>query len=211
MRAALIVADPASWEAALECGADALIAEAAAGPPPAAHPALYLRLPALDEDGALDALKAAAALRPRGVAAPLASGAEAQRLGARLAVEEARLGLEDGALKILAFATESPEAIFGLPSYRGASSRLVGLVCAVAPLAAALRAERRDAGPLRLARDLMLIAARAAGILALDAPYADADDLDGLRAEARAARADGFDGKLALSAAQAGVIDQAFA
>ena len=71
----------------------------------AAGPALYLRLPPLDAPDALAALAAAAAARPHGFAlAGAAGGADVQRLGARLAVEEARLGLPDGAFRILAFA-----------------------------------------------------------------------------------------------------------
>ncbi len=133
-----------------------------------------------------------------------------QRLGARLAVEEATLGLPEGSLGILVFATESPEAIFGLSSYRGASQRLAGLVWTVAPLDAALGATPGRRGPFRLARDMTLLAAKAAGALAIDAAFADAGDLEGLRAEAQAARADGFDGKAAVSAGQVAVINEVF-
>jgi citrate lyase subunit beta/citryl-CoA lyase len=210
VRSLLIV--PGDYAAALASGADALIADAASPTPPGAL-ALYLRLPPLDDPDALAAVKAAAARRPRGVVLPLSAGAaDVQRLGARLAVEEARLGLADGSIRVLAMATESPQAIFGLPSYRGASSRLEGLIWSVSPLDAALgaRASRRAVGPFRLARGLTLLAARAAGVWALDAPYDPVDDLDGLRAEAVAARADGFDGKAALSAAQVAVINEVF-
>ena len=146
-----------------------MIAEA---PQPQAA-ALFLRLPPLDHPDALLALKAAAALRPRGVALPLAGAADLQRLGAQLAVEEARIGLAEGAIGVIAFAAETPQAIFGLPSFRGASRRLQALAFGLAPLAAGLgaRSLRRDAGPLRLARDLTLIAARAAGVQAIEAPY----------------------------------------
>jgi citrate lyase subunit beta / citryl-CoA lyase len=135
-----------------------------------------------------------------------------QRLGARLAVQEAALGLPDGSIRVLVFATETPQAIFGLASYRGASERLDGLVWSATPLDAALHASPACAtGPFRLARDLTLFAARAANALALDAAFPDADDLEGLRAEARAARDDGFDGKTAISAQQVAVINEVFA
>ncbi|MDE3175653.1 MAG: hypothetical protein KGM15_06015, partial [Pseudomonadota bacterium] len=151
-----------------------------------------------------------AAMGAHGLALPQASGGrDVQQLGARLAVQEARLGLRDGALRILVFATETPQAIFGLSSYRGASRRLAGLVFTAAPLAATLGAGARSS-PLRLARDLTLFAARAAGTLALDAPYPDVDDLDGLRIEAQAARDDGFDGKAAIDPAQVAIINAVF-
>jgi len=66
-------------------------------------------------------------------------------------------------------------------------------------------------GALRLARDLTLIAARAAGGLALEGPFANVDDMAGLRAEALVARADGFDGKVAIDVAQVAVINEVFA
>jgi citrate lyase subunit beta/citryl-CoA lyase len=99
-----------------------------------------------------------------------------------------------------------------LPSYRGASARLDGLVWSASPLDAALGAspQRRAAGPFALARNLTLFAARAAGTLALDAPFPDAGDLDGLRAEALAAKADGFDGKAAIHWDQVAVINEVF-
>ena len=163
-----------------------------------------MRLPPLDDPGFFEALKMAAALRPQGVALATTGGGDVQRLGARLAVEEAALGLEEGALRVLAFATESPQAIFGLASYRGASARLAGLIWSVSPLDAALGATGARGGPFRLARDMTLLAAKAASVLAFDAAFAG--DEAGLREEAAAARADGFDGKVAMSAAQVGVI-----
>ena len=210
MRSLLIVppGDAAAYAEALASGADALVVDAALA---ASGPAHFLRLRPLDDKLALDGLRAAAALRPRGLALTQATGgADVQRLGARLAVEEATLGLPEGSLGILVFATESPEAIFGLSSYRGASQRLAGLVWTVAPLDAALGATPGRRGPFRLARDMTLLAAKAAGAPAIDAAFADADDLEGLRAEAQAARADGFDGKAAVSAAQVAVINEVF-
>jgi citrate lyase subunit beta/citryl-CoA lyase len=207
VRSLLIVAGGGDPARARDSGADALVVDAAAAAAFAGGPPVYLRF---DEGGAL---AAAAASRPRGFALGEASGgADVQRLGARLAVEEALLGLPDGTLRVLAFATQTPGAIFGLPSYRGASARLDGLVWTFSPLDAALGASptRRAAGPLALARNLTLFAARAAGVRAIDAPFPAGGDLDGLRAEAQAARADGFDGKAALDPDQVAVINEVF-
>ena len=65
-------------------------------------------------------------------------------------------------------------------------------------------------GPYRLARDLTLLAATSAGVPAIDAAFPDVRDLEGLRAEALAARRDGFAGKLAIDAAQAAMINDIF-
>lgn len=192
-----------------DAGADARISDAMA-PLPEGAP-VFLRLPGLDAPGFAEALAQAARLRPRGVVLSGATGGgDVQRLGARLAVEEALLGLPDGSIRVLAFVSESPEAIFGLSSYRGASSRLAALVWTDASLVASLGASGRGREPLRLARNLTLFAARAAGALAIDAPFSDVDDLDGLRAEAEAAASDGFDGKIAAHPSQVAVINTAF-
>jgi citrate lyase subunit beta / citryl-CoA lyase len=66
------------------------------------------------------------------------------------------------------------------------------------------------AGPYRLARDLTLLAATSAGVAAIDAPFTDPRNAGGLRAEALAARRDGFAGKMAIDPAQVGVINKIF-
>jgi citrate lyase subunit beta/citryl-CoA lyase len=216
MRAALIVPPGGSLAAASASGADALIFELGGEtPPPGLR--LYPRIAPLDDPRSQTDLAAAVALRPAGIALPLARGAaDVQRLGARLAVLEAEAGLPDGSIRILAFATETPEALFQLASYRGASARLEALIYTFDPLAAALglapeRLRRAPApGALRWAREMTLVAARAAGVLALDAPSLDPGDSSRLRAEATAARDDGFDGKLARTAAEVAAIRTAY-
>ncbi len=213
MRSLLIVptGDAAAIADGFASGADAVVIEAAdaALAPKSAAPAIYVRLSSLDDPQAWSDLETALAKGAHGVAlARACGGADVQRLGARLAVQEAALGMPDGAIRILAFATETPQALFGLASYRGASERLDGLLWSVTPLGGGAA---HAAGPLRLARDLTLFAARAAGVLALDAAFADVDDLQGLRAEAVAARDDGFDGKAAHSVQQVAVLNEVFA
>jgi len=56
----------------------------------------------------------------------------------------------------------------------------------------------------------MLVAAKAAGLQAIDGPYAKIGDLDGLRAAATAVAALGYDGKWVLHPAQVGVVNEVF-
>jgi citrate lyase subunit beta / citryl-CoA lyase len=56
----------------------------------------------------------------------------------------------------------------------------------------------------------ILVAARAAGVAAIDGPYAAIDDLDGLRAAATSSAALGFDGKWVLHPSQADIVNEAF-
>jgi citrate lyase subunit beta/citryl-CoA lyase len=61
-----------------------------------------------------------------------------------------------------------------------------------------------------LARSLCLLAARAAGVLPIDAVFIDFRDPDALAAEANAARRDGFRAKAAIHPSQVGIINKAF-
>ncbi len=159
----------------------------------------------------LDAVMAHA---PFAIILPHALAPGLQQLSAKLAVREALAGLEDGSTRIVA-AADTAEALMGLAGARARTARLVGVAWDAEALRADIGAEAcRDeagayAGPWRLARDLTLLAATAAGVAAIDAPSAGVDRA-ALRAEAEAARRDGFAAKLALDPDQAKVINEAF-
>ena len=70
---------------------------------------------------------------------------------------------------------------------------------------------RQGESELDFVRQRILLAARAAGIHAWDAPWFAFRDLEGLRASARRAAETGFDGKSAVHPAQVPVIHEAFA
>ena len=65
-------------------------------------------------------------------------------------------------------------------------------------------------GPFVLARNLCLLAARAAGVDPIDAVFTDFRDPVGLAREAAAARRDGFSAKAAIHPAQIETINRAF-
>jgi citrate lyase subunit beta / citryl-CoA lyase len=221
---------------ALASGADALIVDLAIVPPEKraaarAAAARYLRearargggpglvvgVHALDSgetDADLDAVMGSA---PDAILLPGSFGAASiQQLSAKLAVREANFALADGATRIIAL-VDSARGVLNMASYRGSSARLTGIAWSAASLRADVGAEAdRDpsggyAGALRLARDLTLLAAAAAGVAAIDAAFAAVADAKGLRAEALAARRDGFSAKLAIDPAQPRIINEAFA
>jgi citrate lyase subunit beta/citryl-CoA lyase len=181
------------------------------------QPALMARISPLDS-GETDAdLDAVMAYAPFAILLPKCRGAACiQRLSTKLAVREASCGLKDGATRIVA-AADSARGLLALGSLPGASARLAGLAWDAEAICADLGADRaRDgagvyAGPLRLARDMSLIAAAGASVVAIDTTFAGIPDLEGLRAEALAARRDGFAAKLAIDPAQAKIINAAFA
>ena len=167
-----------------------------------------------ETDRDLDAIMAAP---PCAVLLPKArGGACVQQLSVKLALREALYGIDDGATGIIA-AVDTAEALLVLASFRGASARLIGLSWDAESLRVDIGAETaRDAtgayaGAFRLAREMTLIAAAAAGVAAIDTALAEARDSGAVVAEAHAARRAGFVAKFAISPAQVVFIDQAFA
>jgi len=183
----------------------------------APRPRLYARVNSL-ESGLIDAdLEAVMPQAPDGIALPKClDGASVQRLGVKLAVHEAECGFADGLTRILALASERARALFGFATYRGCSARLEGLAWNGEAFLADLGAETNRladgayAGPYALARTLTLVGAAAAEVAAIDAAFVAFGDSEGLRAEALAARRDGFVAKLAIDPAQVPVINEVF-
>jgi citrate lyase subunit beta/citryl-CoA lyase len=127
-----------------------------------------------------------------------------------------QLAHRTGNIPIHAIVTETPASLFGLLSYGGPYSPLAAMSWGAEDLSAALGASTKyDAnGELsftyKLARSLCLTGAVAAGVQPVDGIFADYKDEDGLRAEAEAARREGFTGKLAIHPAQVPIINAAF-
>jgi citrate lyase subunit beta/citryl-CoA lyase len=179
-------------------------------------PRLYVRINGLDTplaEGDLDVVMTGA---PDGIVLPKAGGgSDVTLLDQRIAVREALHGIHDGATEIVAIATESGGALFGLGSYAQSSRRLSGLAWGVEDLAADIgaataRADGEWTAPAQLARNLCLFGAAAAHVAAIDTVYTDLRDLDGLKRECAVAARDGFSGKLAIHPDQAPVINEAF-
>jgi len=127
-----------------------------------------------------------------------------------------QLAHRTGNIPIHAIVTETAASLFGLLSYRDASSPLAAMSWGAEDLSAALGASSKyDAnGDLsftyKLARSLCLAGAVAAAVQPVDGVFADFKDEDGLRAEAEAASREGFTGKLAIHPAQVPIINAAF-
>jgi citrate lyase subunit beta/citryl-CoA lyase len=183
----------------------------------AERPRLFVRVNALSTgltDADLDGVMGSA---PDGIMLPKAvGGPDVAHLGAKLAVREAEHGLDDGGTRIVAIATETAASLFALGGFAGASRRLAGLAWGAEDLSADIGAEanRDEAGlftePFRLARNLMMFAAAAAEVDAIDTVFTNFRDQDGLARECREAQRDGFVAKLAIHPGQVPVINEAF-
>jgi len=217
----------------LESGADALILDledsvAAANRPTArklardflaAHSggriARYVRVNPLASGLALDDLAATVAGKPDGILLPKCVPDDVRTLDHYLSAFEVAAGNLEGATRIVAIATETPQAVFALGDYAGASPRLEAITWGAEDLAACIGGGNRTIdgsydGPYTLARSLCLLAAAAAGVAAIDTIYTDFRDADGLKAECAAARRSGFAGKMAIHPAQLAAINNAF-
>lgn len=172
---------------------------------------LWVRINALTSGLAEADIAAVMAGRPDGLVLPKA-------LGGACIQQLATLTDAVGAAcpPVLAIATETASALFGLGSYGGLGNTLAGLAWGAEDLSADLgSATSRDGdgrltGPYALARNLMLAGAVAAGVQPVDTVWTDIRDLAGLEAECLAAQRDGFTGKMAIHPAQVPVINRCF-
>jgi citrate lyase subunit beta/citryl-CoA lyase len=167
---------------------------------------MYVRVNALDTDMTLGDLAAVMPGRPDGIVLPKCAGAsDVNRLSLYLDAFEAAAGIEHGSTRIVTVATETARAVLKLLDFENMSPRLWGMMWGAEDLAASLGASRnrtgnRFHGPFLLARDLCLISAAAAGVVAIDA----------LREEAIAARQDGFLAKAVIHPRHVDVVNAAF-
>lgn len=188
-----------------------------ANPPETRTKGLWVRVNALDHDAALADIVAAAAGRPDAILQPKTrSGSDVALLANYLTALEQRDGFPLGGIKIVPVATETPESVLGILSYRGCSPRLAGLTWGAEDLAAALQAttNRLPDGEYehtyRMARSACLLGARAAGVEPIDTIWGNFRDPEGLAADAAAARRAGFSGKVAIHPDQIEIINAAF-
>ena len=178
---------------------------------------LWVRCNPLSTEKALPDLAAIASGPPDGILLPKTTSAgDVVTLDHFLSALEAREGVTQGSIRIMAVATETPIALFTLGTFAGCSPRLAGMTWGAEDLSSALgAASNRDSeGNLeftyRLARSLCLAAAVAADVQPIDTVFTDFRDSEGLRRESRAALRAGFTGKIAIHPDQVPVINDAF-
>jgi citrate lyase subunit beta/citryl-CoA lyase len=124
---------------------------------------------------------------------------------------EAELNLPINSIEMLA-AIESAQGVLNAKEIAAASPRLMGLALGAEDFTADLGVSRSKSGEeLLLARQMIVLAAKAQGIDAYDTVYSQIDDLEGLAEETKRAKALGFRGKSVLHPNQIEVVHQVFA
>lgn len=116
-----------------------------------------------------------------------------------------------GRTKIMA-AIESTLGIVNAYAIATASPRMMGIALGAEDYCANLKSQRTPGGDeLRLARETIVVAARAAGIDALDTVYSNLNDMETFRQEVEYIKTLGFDGKSIINPRQIEVINEVFA
>ncbi len=170
-------------------------------------PHIYVRVNALDTGLTSDDLAVVLPAGPDGLVQPKTeTGACVEKL--------AELAGTD--LPVIAIATETATAMFGLGTYGGIAGKLQGMAWGAEDLSNALGAQANRGAdglltePYRLARSLCLFGARAAGVEPVDTVYVDFRDAGGLELDCMQAARDGFTSKMAIHPAQIEVINRIF-
>lgn len=179
---------------------------------------LWVRVNPFDTGLTLDDLAAVVPFAPDGIMQPKTNDPDClRRMSHYLDALEAAHGVERGSTKIIPVATETAVAPFHLGAFATAGlERLMGLTWGAEDLATALGASTNlDAAgewsfTYKMARSLTLLAAHASQVQAIETLYVDFHDDEGLRASCRAARAEGFSGRLAIHPAQVAAINESF-
>jgi citrate lyase subunit beta/citryl-CoA lyase len=164
----------------------------------------------------LDDLAAIIPARPAAVMLPKCGGPDdLVALGHHLEALEAASGQVIGTIKVIALVAETAAGVAALPDYRMVPERVIAFCFGAEDLAGDIGAapRRADGGyiaPVAAARAATLLAAAACGVAALDTPFTDPRDPEGLAREAAAAATDGFVGKLLIHPAQIAPVRAAF-
>jgi citrate lyase subunit beta/citryl-CoA lyase len=134
------------------------------------------------------------------------TAADIRSLEALVATIEAASGRPSGSVRLMA-ALESPLAVINAYEIATSSPRLVGIALSAEDFVTSMRTSRSAEGvELFEARGRIVIAARAAGVMAIDTVFTDVADEEGFLREARLIKQMGFDGKSVITPSQIGLV-----
>jgi citrate lyase subunit beta/citryl-CoA lyase len=123
---------------------------------------------------------------------------------------ETKRGLEPRSTRMIA-AIESAAGVLNAKEIALASPRLAAIALGAEDYVTDLRTSRSPEGiELLFGRSMVLLAARAAGIDAIDTVFSDVNDEEGLRRETRLIRQLGFDGKSIINPRQIKIVHEIF-
>src|SRR6185503_20898801 len=178
---------------------------------------IWVRINPLGSEDFIRDVESVVVSNPAGLVIPKPDGPQTLReIDNHISTREAKAGVHHGDIKLLPVATETPEAVLTLGEYRNPPPRLAAMSWGAEDLSAALGAatNRDENGEFlfvhKMVRALVLIAAKAAGVDAIETLHADFRDAKGLERVASAAQREGFSGMLAIHPDQVETINAAF-
>ncbi|HEY2032459.1 MAG TPA: CoA ester lyase [Rhizomicrobium sp.] len=178
---------------------------------------IWVRINPLGSDDFIRDVESVVVSAPAGLVIPKPDRPQTLReIDNHISTRETKAGVAHGAIKLLPVATETPTAVLTLGEYRNPPPRLAAMSWGAEDLSAALGAatNRDENGEFlfvhKMVRALVLIAAKAASVDAIETLHADFRDTKGLERVARAAQREGFSGMLAIHPDQVETINAAF-
>lgn len=124
---------------------------------------------------------------------------------------EREIGVPVGKTQIMA-AIESALGVINAYSIATSSKRMMGIALGAEDYCANLKTNRsKDGAELLLARETIVVAARAAGIDALDTVFSDMNDMETFKNEVAFIKKLGFDGKSIINPRQIDIVHEIFA
>lgn len=119
-------------------------------------------------------------------------------------------GIEVGCTRMMA-AIESAEGVLNAREIAKASKRLIGIALGAEDYVTNMKTRRYpDGQELFFARSMILHAARAAGIAAIDTVYSDVNNTEGFQNEVRMIKQLGFDGKSVINPRQIPLVNEIY-
>ena len=164
---------------------------------------LLVRVNGLDGEYGVEDLEAVVSTGKAGIRLPKTETAEdVVACDNEITRIEKAVGLPVGSTSMMA-AIESAKGALNAQSIALASKRLIGIAIGAEDYVTDLKTTRSPEGTeLFFGRSMVLLAARAAGIAALDTVYSDVNNEEGFRAEVKLIKQLGFDGKSVINPRQ---------
>lgn len=125
---------------------------------------------------------------------------------------EKQSGRQEGSTKIFA-AIEGPLGVLNAYSIATSSPRIIGIALGAEDYVTAMKTRRypeRNSEEIFFARSMIVHAARAAGVAAVDTVFSDVNDLETFRKETEFIRQLGFDGKTVINPRQIPIVNSIF-
>ena len=119
---------------------------------------------------------------------------------------------EEGSTRMMA-AIEGPVGVLNALSIATSSKRLIGIALGAEDYVTSMKTRRypeRNSEEIFFARSMIVHAARAAGIAAIDTVFSDVNDVETLRRETEMIKQLGFDGKSVINPRQISVVNSVF-